>query len=416
MMVPMPWHRLMTVTSLTLALTVGALGAAAANPVSPEQADARVTTKLSKRLSNPRIGGDVSVVVLDRDSGRLVFSSAADDLQLPASNMKVVTAVTALASMAPETRFTTRVLSTGTPNDLVLQGGGDPLLTRAMVRGLMDQSVASLDPALPVVLHADVSRFPAPKRPGGWPRAYVPSVASSVTPLAFYGDYRSDPTRVVMDTAIAHLTSAGFTVTRGADTVAPPDAPVIAEAVGRPLTDVIAVMLRDSENNIAEVLFRQVAIATGNAPTWDGSEAAATAVLANLGIDTTGSRLDDGSGLSRRNRVTALMLANVVRLSRTDPRFAPMYVDHAMPIAGRSGTLDDRYGRFTTKQSRCAAGLARAKTGTLFDTIGLSGVTPGADGTEKVFSILVNHRPKRFSPLATRQAVDGLVSTITGCW
>lgn len=416
MMVPMSWRPLVTVMSLTLALTMSAFGPAAANPVSAEQADARVNTKLSKRLENPRIGRDVSVVVLDRESGRLVFSSAADDLKLPASNMKVVTAVTALASMSPDTRFSTRLLSAGAPNDLILHGGGDPLLTRAMVRDLVDRAIPTLDPALPVTLHADVSRFGPPKRPAGWPRTYIPSVAASVTSLAFYGDYRSDPTRVVMDTAMAQLKSAGFVVGRGADMTAAPDAPIVAEVMGRPLTDVVAVMLRDSENNIAEVLYRQVALATGNAPTWDGAEVAATGVLANLGIDPSGSRLDDGSGLSRRNRISALMLANVVRLSRTDPRFAAMYVDHAMPIAGRSGTLDDRYGRFTTKQSKCAAGLARAKTGTLFDTIGLSGITPGADGTEKVFSILVNHRPKRFSPLATRQAVDGLVSTITGCW
>lgn len=416
MMVPMPRRFLVTVMSLTLALTLGSSVTASANPVTAEQADARVTTKLTKRLVNPRIGRDVSVVVLDRDSGRLVFSTEGDDLKLPASNMKVVTAVTALATMPADARFTTRLLGTGTPNDLILQGGGDPLLTRAMVRDLVDRALPSLDPALPVTLHADVSRFGAPKRPAGWPRSYVPSVASSVSSLAFYGDYRSDPTRVVMDTALARLTAAGFTAGRGPDVTAAPDAPVVAEAVGRPLSDAVAVMLRDSENNIAEVLYRQVALATGQAPTWDGSEAAATAVLANLGIDTAGSRLDDGSGLSRRNRISALMLANVVRLSRLDPRFAPMYVEYAMPVAGRSGTLDDRYGRFTTKQSKCAAGLARAKTGTLFDTIGLSGIAPGADGTEKVFSILVNHRPKRYSPLATRQAVDGLVSTITGCW
>lgn len=409
-------RRLVAVTSVTLALIVGSAPSAWANPVSAEQADARVTTKLSKRLVNPRIGRDVSVVVLDRDSGRLVFSSAADDLKLPASNMKIVTAVTALATMAPETTFTTRLLGTGVPNVLVLQGGGDPLLTRSVVRDLVDRAIPSLDPTQPVTLHADVSRFGAPKRPAGWPRTYIPSVVSSVSSLAFYGDYRSDPTAVVMQTAVARLAAAGFTVSRGPDTTAAPDAPVIAEAVGRPLTDAIAVMLRDSENNIAEVLYRHVALATGQAPTWDGSEAAATAVLANLGIDTTGSRLDDGSGLSRRNRISALMLANVVRLSRLDPRFAPMYVDDAMPVAGRTGTLDDRYGRFTTKQSKCAAGVARAKTGTLFDTIGLSGITAGADGGEKVFSILVNSRPKRFSPLATRQAVDGLVSTITGCW
>ena len=87
-----------------------------------------------------------------------------------------------------------------------------------------------------------------------------------------------------------------------------------------------------------------------------------------------------------------------------------------MPVAGRTGTLDDRYGRFTTKQARCAAGAVKAKTGTLFDTIGLSGVAATATGGERIFSILVNDRPQRFSALSTRQAVDGLTATITGCW
>jgi D-alanyl-D-alanine carboxypeptidase/D-alanyl-D-alanine-endopeptidase (penicillin-binding protein 4) len=126
----------------------------------------------------------------------------------------------------------------------------------------------------------------------------------------------------------------------------------------------------------------------------------------------------DGSGLSRKDRVTPRFLIDVLRLARvTDPaRFAVMFEDEAMPVAGRSGTLDDRYGRFVTRQSRCAAGDVRAKTGTLFDTVGLSGVATTSTGRERVFSILVNDRPQRFSTLSTRQAVDGLAATIAGCW
>jgi len=93
-----------------------------------------------------------------------------------------------------------------------------------------------------------------------------------------------------------------------------------------------------------------------------------------------------------------------------------MFEDDAMPVAGQTGTLDDRYGRFTTKQARCAAGAVKAKTGTLFDTVGLSGVATTTTGGERIFSILVNDRPQRFSTLSTRQAVDGLTATITGCW
>lgn len=53
---------------------------------------------------------------------------------------------------------------------------------------------------------------------------------------------------------------------------------------------------------------------------------------------------------------------------------------------------------------------------TLFDTIGLSGYTRAADGELKAFAALVNDRPQSYSPLSTRQAVDGLVATVNGCW
>ena len=96
--------------------------------------------------------------------------------------------------------------------------------------------------------------------------------------------------------------------------------------------------------------------------------------------------------------------------------FTTMFEDGAMPLAGRSGTLDDHYGRFVTRHARCAQGAVTAKTGTLFDTVGLSGVARRPDGSERIFSILVNDRPQRVSTLSTRQAVDGLAATVVGCW
>lgn len=415
MMGPMRGRAIALATSLTLVLVPG-VAHAADTGTNASASDARITTKLAKRLHNVRLGKDVSVVVMNRDSGQLVFSTQPDARQLPASNMKVVTATTALTSLAPDTRFTTRVLSTGAPNDIVLQGGGDPLLNRTQLRDLAAASAAGLDPAQPVTVHADVSRFGTPIRPQGWPSTYVPSVVAPVTSLAMYGDYSTDPTGHAVDAFITKLRTLGFTVARGADVTSPADAAEVAVAPGHSVTDAIAVMLRDSENNIAEVLFRQVAIAAGQPGTWAGARTAATAILGNLGVDTTGLQLRDGSGLSRLDRLTAASLASVLRLTRTDARYAPMYTENAMPIAGVSGTLAAKYGRFTTAHAKCAARTTRAKTGSLRDTIALSGITTGADGQEKVFSILVNHQPKRFSQLATRQAVDGLVATIAGCW
>ena len=69
-----------------------------------------------------------------------------------------------------------------------------------------------------------------------------------------------------------------------------------------------------------------------------------------------------------------------------------------------------------TRHARCAQGAVKAKTGTLFDTVGLSGIATRTDGSERIFSILVNDRPQRVSTLSTRQAVDGLAATVVGCW
>jgi D-alanyl-D-alanine carboxypeptidase/D-alanyl-D-alanine-endopeptidase (penicillin-binding protein 4) len=177
-------------------------------------------------------------------------------------------------------------------------------------------------------------------------------------------------------------------------------------------------MLSRSENNIAEVLYRHVALATGHDPSWSGARAAAESNLAKVGIDASGMLLLDGSGLSRKDRVSPRFLTSVLRLARsTKPaKYAVMFTPQALPVSGRTGTLSTSYGRYVTPHSRCARGDVHAKTGSLYDTISLSGVAVTVAGDERLFSILVNHRPQRFSALSARQVLDGLTATITGCW
>lgn len=380
--------------------------------------DARIAAKLQQRMANARLGRNTGIVVMDATDNRIVYARRADRPMLPASNMKIVTAVNAIAALGPDTLFTTKVVQAGSPNALAIVGGGDPMLRKQEVRAMARAVVPTLDPTQPVVVNYDDSRFSEPDDGPGWPSSYTPSIAAPVRALGMLGEYAPDTARNVAQAFVNELTRAGVSASVGARVVADPAWPVVAQTASHSVAEAVRYMLLVSENNVAEVLFRQVAIALGQPGTWAGGEAAAMAQLAALGIDTTGLALKDGSGLSRKDRLTPLSLANIVRLTRTgDPaRFAAMYEPGGMPTSGASGTLDDRYGRFTTKRSRCAAGAVRAKTGTLFDTIALSGNTTGADAREKVFSVLVNDRPRRFTQLATRQAVDGLVATVTGCW
>ena len=380
-------------------------------------ADTRVAVRLAKRLANPRLGRDTAVLVMDAADNRVVFAREADAAQLPASNMKIVTAVNALAALGADHPLTTRVVQLGSPNALAIVGGGDPMLRKSEVRAMARSIVPTLDPTQPVTVSPDDSLFGDAGRGPGWTSSYMPRIVAPVRSLGMLGEYASDTARNVAQAFVNELGRAGISATVGARVVADPTAPVVAQTT-HTVGEAVRQMLLISENNVAEVLFRQVALALGQPATWAGGEAAAAAQLAALGIDVTGLALKDGSGVSRADRLTALALANVLRLTRVgDPaRFAAMYEPTGMPTSGTSGTLDDRFGRFTTKRSRCAAGAVRAKTGTLFDTIALSGTTIGADGREKLFSVLVNDRPRRYSQLSTRQAVDGLVATITGCW
>jgi D-alanyl-D-alanine carboxypeptidase/D-alanyl-D-alanine-endopeptidase (penicillin-binding protein 4) len=413
-----PTRLLASACTFTLAgaLVLGLAGPAAAAP------DPSVDALVTKRLDNPRLGGNVAVLAVDAATGEVVSDHASGQRMLPASNMKIVTAGTALAALGPDARFVTRTRSGATPTDVVLEGGGDPLLSTRDLRRLATRTATALTaagvaPGTPLVLHVDDDLFPDTGRGPGWTRSYIPSVAASVEALARVWDYSRDPSANAAAVVAKRLSVKGFPTTIGPDADAG-EAPVLAETKGHTVADAVRVMLRISENNVAEVLYRHVARAAGQPADWEGSRRAAEQVLQGLGIDVTGMALDDGSGLSRTNRVTPRFLVDVLRVARvTNPApFTLMFEEDAMPIAGRTGTLDDRYGRFTTKQSRCAQGTVLAKTGTLFDTIGLSGVAGTTTGGERIFSILVNDRPQRYPALSTRQAVDGLTATITGCW
>ena len=404
----------MTGLALTAGLAVSPIASEIA-AVAPKEKS--VEQLVSKRINNPRLGTNVGVLAVDAATGEVLTSHSASASMIPASNMKIVTAVTALATMGPDARFTTKVRSGAAPGEIVLEGGGDPLLSTKELRKLAVATAATLPAGQPVTVRVDEDLFVDTGRERGWTTGYIPSVVASVQPLARIWDYSRDPGANAAQVFAKKLRARGFDVTVGENADAG-EAPVIAETPGHTVAEAVRIMLRISENNVAEVLYRQVARATGNEPSWKGSRIAAEQVLANLGIDTSGTALRDGSGLSRKGRVTPQFLVDVVRMARvTNPEpFRVMFEPDAMPISGVSGTLDDRYGRFVTKRSRCAQGDVLAKTGTLFDTITLSGVTAPGDAPERIFSILVNDRPQRYSALTIRQAVDGLTATITGCW
>ena len=71
-------------------------------------------------------------------------------------------------------------------------------------------------------------------------------------------------------------------------------------------------MLGRSDNVLAETVGREVAVATGNEHSFEGTTKAVTGTLQQAGLDVTGVTLRDVSGLSVENRIPARTLDRVI--------------------------------------------------------------------------------------------------------
>ena len=367
---------------------------------------------LRARVQASSLGNDVTVHVADAVTGASIFGRDPDEKQLPASTMKIVTAATSLVTLGKAHRFETKVVQGKTPQRLILVGGGDPMLTRADLQRLAGRTSKALKRASvqgPVVLSLDDYLFPKPTEADGWAPGDSPTYAAGVRALGLLGEYSTDTATNAVAAFVEALRARGVSVTFDGRALAPTDAPVVASVDDNTLGDAIELMLRVSENNVAENLFRHVAIARGYPATWSSSSAAALEALGELGIDTSPLRLKDGSGLSQKDRLTARTLTDILDLvvDGAHPDLAPML--GWLPIAGETGTLTYR---FAAPPASCARDEVFAKTGSLTGVNTLAGLTKGADGRWKSFAVMVNHAPYGGS---TSPAIDVIAATVHGC-
>jgi D-alanyl-D-alanine carboxypeptidase/D-alanyl-D-alanine-endopeptidase (penicillin-binding protein 4) len=175
------------------------------------------------------------------------------------------------------------------------------------------------------------------------------------------------------------------------------------------LRDVIALANKRSVNLYAECVARRAAAADGareGAGERTGSIARACAALRAFalacGADADEVRVDDASGLSRQNRVSASAVVAVLRhMHRSADRAA--FVD-SLAVGGVDGTL---LGRFEPQ----LRGRVFAKSGYVRRVGALSGYLLGDDQTWYAFSILMNDVPPGTNPTA-KQFQDQIVQQI----
>ena len=411
---------------------LAALGAPGAVP-SPDSGEDAVppptggglADALEPLLDDPALGGDRSASVVDVTTGQQVFGTGAKDAVVPASTIKLATGAAALSTLGPDYRIKTTVVQ-GDDDGIVLVGGGDPTLTArdtkgaerpASLRALADDTARALKKrgAKSVRLGYDTSLYSGPGLHPIGPNENI----SPVTPLmadegrlddSDHGPAArsEDPAADAAGTFASMLRDRGVKVTgdpreREAGKRPRP----LATVRSQPLSALVERMLTNSDNDIAEALARQTAVAAGEPASFDGAAKAVTARLKKLRLPVSGARIADGSGLDREDHVSAALLARVlVRAADIGhPELRPLLT--GLPVAGFSGTLRSRYDTDTVGR-----GVVRAKTGTLTGVNTLAGSVVDADGRLLVFAFMTNGTT---DPQGAQRALDTMASALANC-
>ncbi|OIQ91416.1 D-alanyl-D-alanine carboxypeptidase DacB precursor [mine drainage metagenome] len=166
--------------------------------------------------------------------------------------------------------------------------------------------------------------------------------------------------------------------------IVPSDARLMVSLASPPLAVVIRDINKFSNNVMARQLFLSLGAATGHRPADEADAAAAVrAWLKSRHLDFPELVLDNGSGLSRRARISAESLARLLASAWRDP-LMPEFVS-SLPLAAEDGTMEKRL------RHEAVAGQAHIKTGTLDGVKAIAGYVRDRAGRWQIVVFLVNH-------------------------
>jgi serine-type D-Ala-D-Ala carboxypeptidase/endopeptidase (penicillin-binding protein 4) len=399
----------------------------------------RLAPILDQALANPSLGpATANSCLLVQQGGATLYSHRPTSPMIPGSTMKLLTADAALDKLGPHAQLVSNVRADRAPaaglvnGNLYLVGGGDPLLrTSDFVAGLHYRELlyTHLDDLAQAVKAAgvthvtgavvgDESRFDTERYVPTWKPGYASSGdVGPLSALQVNDGFQATKPRTVPAARPAQQAAALFTgllKARGVavdgaptDGQAPPAAVAVTSLKSAPLSDVLAEVLRQSDNNGAELITKELGRQFGGAPTTAAGVGVIRATLAADGLPADQLTAVDGSGLDRSDRVTCQLLVDTLLRSGPD---GPL--GRGLPIAGQTGTLQDRMGH------TAAAGRVRAKTGTLDAVSGLAGFVLAASGPAPAgghqppltFSCLFNGNLTRASAEAVENHIGALLA------
>ena len=327
--------------------------------------------QLSSMLDEARNGLSLNhrMVVVDAATGETLYDRGGEDAIVPASTLKLFTAINVLHHLDTNHRFVTAARYA--PNEgVTLVGGGDGLMatgegtgTTVGHAGLADLAQKTWDAiaddataaqATPIQVQTDVSRYNQPWLHPDWNEGLqAAGWVSPVYPLNTYGGFTGPP--AYSDTAVedgAALATSAFTqhlnqlaAAAGANVefsyqgraTQPAEGEQVAEVRSATLGEQLEYAMKQSNNMLFEMFGREAALAAGTSPDFTGSTQTTMATINELGIDTQPLTFVDNSGLSPRSRATLHTTVDLFDLMLTDEQFRPIL--HTLTVAGYDGTM-----------------------------------------------------------------------------
>jgi len=332
----------------------------------------------SKYLADP------GIILLDGSTKEIVYQNGADVLRSPASVLKLTSATAIAMTLDGTTVFTTSLYKTEKRGVFVVLGDDDPWMTSSAK--FRDANKRAFTPTL------IKAAFASDKKLKKITLLYKGINGSDI----YYAKRALGRRASVVYKAISKDVDPQSLITEK-----------ITEISSPPLSKMIKFALLYSDNVLTQRLAMVATARNGYPVNKTGLNDMMNDKLAAMGINTIGLHLEDGSGLSGGNRISAVTVSELLLKIRSEPRLKVVY--DALPTSGESGTLVGRYHE-TAPQ---AVGLIKAKTGSTRHTVSLAGFATSGD-KEYVFVVIADHvgKTKRIQN-AARSAIDRMLGTIT---
>ena len=329
----------------------------------------------SKNLASP------GLLIINPADGKVIAQNSPESLRIPASVLKLVSTAAALHFVGPDKTYSTRIYATEKANTYVLKGDLDPWLTSNLAQS---------------------------KKNG---QKFLPSLVAKANKenkkkvtIYYSGLYEKDIFNLNINLKAKKI-RATFKKVESSEATALAKAE-IAKLTSLPISEMVKFVILWSDNTLADRLGKAAARKLGYETDSKGLTQTFKQAMDELGIDSSGMKVFDGSGLSKSNRVSANTIVTLLSKIRNNPNFQSIY--EGLPVGGITGTLQKRF----LETAPHAVGHVHAKTGWVNRSVTMAGYVDDGE-TEYAFAILADGITPTFtSRNRARAAMDRLLGVI----